>query len=249
MWSMDYTSNFQLLSCWFPFLHFLYFGNPVRGRLEKREADPFAFLQTSTVSGLSEVLTRTSPVTGMNAGNRQGPERPRTVAGRLDLVSISSKTQGESWGRRRLGTGARSEIPRTVPVRRRNVNYRRGWKSKPEETGRIEENRVPRGISVLNLDKCLSRGEGQWWFSYTGISLKALKALISHWQYPQLDHWVRDIWATNKMVDFFSEEKHIYRYKHTHTYFSPFMSMETQLIYIEWCEDCGRRVINRIKVQ
>lgn len=269
---MDYTSNFQLLlSYWFPFLHFLYFQNTVRGRLEKIEVDHFAFPQTSTVSGMSGVLTCMSPVTGderweharsrtsqdrharlpswvMNAGNTQGPEHPKTVAGRLDLVFISSKTQGESWGRRWLGTGAQSEIPRTVPVRRTNLNYRRGWKTKPEETGWTEENRMPRGTSVLNLDKCLSRGEGQWWFSYSGISLKALKALISRWQYPQLDHWVRYIWAINKTVDFFLK-RNTYTDTNTHTHFSPFMSMETQLIYIEWCEDCGRRVINRIKVQ
>lgn len=77
---------------------------------------------------------------------------------------------------------------------------------------------------------------------------QALKALISLWQYPYLDHGARDVWAINKTVDFFLK-RNTYTDTNTHTHFSPFMSMEPQLIYLEGCEDCGRRVIGRIKVQ
>lgn len=62
---MDYTSNFQLLLSCYSLFFISHTLEALSGEiLEKIEVKHFAFLQTSTVNGMGDVLTCMSPVKG-----------------------------------------------------------------------------------------------------------------------------------------------------------------------------------------
>lgn len=78
--------------------------------------------------------------------------------------------------------GAQNEVSRTIPERRRNLNYIRDYQSKWRKLAQIGH-RSPHGTSMPNLDKCLylSGGESQWQMQW--ISSGVLKIPINLWQY------------------------------------------------------------------
>ena len=158
---MDYTSNFHfLVSCWFPFFHFLHFGNTVRRKMRKDSVDAFQISPDQHCQWNERCLDMYSPTRG---NENWGQVRSRDILGYQwggsTWYPFHPKPKAKSWGRRGLGIGAQNEI-----ARRRNLNCIRGCKSKTEETGPDGDDRITHGTSMLNLDKWLylSRGESQW---------------------------------------------------------------------------------------